>query len=108
MKCAKWRHTQRITVSAAEKLLAEQDEYITELTTNTYELTEETDKTSDEVNRAAKQVASSSREKERQEALAKEARAGREKGDGKVDELCSWYCPSAGMESDDAQAILIC
>ncbi|KAI5452443.1 hypothetical protein NCC49_000606 [Naganishia albida] len=81
----------RITVSAAEKLLAEQDEYITELTTNNYELTEETDKTSDEVNRAAKQVASSSREKERQEGLAREARAGREKGDGKVDELCSWF-----------------
>lgn len=77
-------------MSAAEKLLAEQDEYITELTTNNYELTEETDKTSDEVNRAAKQVASSSREKERQEGLAREARAGREKGDGKVDELCSW------------------
>ncbi|KAJ9118301.1 hypothetical protein QFC22_004212 [Naganishia vaughanmartiniae] len=80
----------RITVPGAEKLLAEQDEYITELTTTNYELTEEMDKTGAEVNRAAKEVASSSREKERQEALAKEARAGREKGDGKVDELCSW------------------
>ncbi|KAJ9126457.1 hypothetical protein QFC24_002200 [Naganishia onofrii] len=80
----------RITVSGAEKLLAEQDEYITELTTTNYELTEEMDKIGTEVNRAAKEVASSSREKERQEALAREARAGREKGDGKVDELCSW------------------
>ncbi|KAJ9093474.1 hypothetical protein QFC19_008333 [Naganishia cerealis] len=81
----------RITVSGAEKLLAEQDEYISDLTTTNYELTEEMDKTGDEVNRVAKEVASSSREKERQEALAREARAGREKGDGKVDELCSWF-----------------
>lgn len=42
------------------------------------------------VSRTTKEVSKLSREREREEARAKEVREGREAGDGKVDELCRW------------------
>ena len=47
----------------------------------------------EQVSRTTKEVSKLAREREREEARAKEVREGREAGDGKVDELCRWYVP---------------
>ncbi|WWC69508.1 uncharacterized protein I206_103450 [Kwoniella pini CBS 10737] len=52
------------------------------------------DSTREEVAKVAKEVQRLSREREREEARAKEVREGREAGDTKVDEICRWYSSS--------------
>lgn len=46
-----------------------------------------------ELARTAKEVQRMGRERDREEAKAREAREGAEKGDRGVDELCRWYVP---------------
>lgn len=52
------------------------------------------------------QVAKLEREREREEARAKEVREGREAGDTKLDELCHWYVLSAESHCFLAETIL--
>ncbi|WWC61172.1 uncharacterized protein I303_103752 [Kwoniella dejecticola CBS 10117] len=54
----------------------------------------QTDSTREELARVAKEVQRLGREREREEARAKEVREGREAGDTKVDEICRWYSSS--------------
>ncbi|WWC90102.1 uncharacterized protein L201_005035 [Kwoniella dendrophila CBS 6074] len=84
----------RMTTSQANDTLDAQIVEMERLTDALSSTQSQTDTTREEVTKVAKEVQRLSREREREEARAKEVREGREAGDTKVDEICRWYSSS--------------
>ncbi|GFZ46197.1 hypothetical protein JCM24511_04444 [Saitozyma sp. JCM 24511] len=84
----------RLTVPQANEILDQQINDIERLTEEISTTGKKVDVAREEVSRTAKEVQRLGREREREEARAKEVREGREAGDTKVDELCQWLSSS--------------
>ncbi|WRT67088.1 uncharacterized protein IL334_004054 [Kwoniella shivajii] len=84
----------RMTTAQANDTLEAQIGEMERLTDAISSTQSETDTTREEVSRVAKEVQRLGRDREREEARAKEVREGREAGDTKVDEICRWYTSS--------------
>ncbi|WVW83168.1 hypothetical protein I302_105186 [Kwoniella bestiolae CBS 10118] len=84
----------RMTTAQANDTLDAQIVEMERLTDAISSTQSQTDTAREEVARVAKEVQRLSRDREREEARAKEVREGREAGDTKVDEICRWYSSS--------------
>ncbi|WVQ78048.1 hypothetical protein IAT38_000129 [Cryptococcus sp. DSM 104549] len=84
----------RMTIKQANETLDAQIDEIQELTDALGSTQTETDQTREEVAGLAKEVQRLSRDREREEARAREVREGREAGDTKVDDICRWLTSS--------------
>jgi len=80
----------RITIPQAEALVEQYEQEMIEQTTEAEEAKEEIESVRAKASRAAKDVQRLAKDREREEARAKEVREGREAGDTRVDELCHW------------------
>jgi hypothetical protein len=90
-------NSQRITTDQAEQILDAQIFEMQTLEEEKKAASAEVDVVREELTRTAKEVQRMGRERDREEARAKEAREGAEKGDRGVDELCRWsvrYTPT--------------
>lgn len=83
-------NSQRITTDQAEQILDAQIFEMQTLEEEKKAASAEVDVVREELTRTAKEVQRMGRERDREEARAKEAREGAEKGDRGVDELCRW------------------
>ena len=83
-------HPQRITTEQAETILDNQIVEMQNLEEEKKAVSAQVDEVREELARTAKEVQRMGRERDREEARAKEAREGAEKGDRSVDELCRW------------------
>ncbi|WVQ70141.1 uncharacterized protein L199_008366 [Kwoniella botswanensis] len=84
----------RMTTTQANETLDAQIVEMERLTDAISSTQSQTDIAREEVAKVAKEVQRLSRDREREEARAKEVREGREAGDTKVDEICRWYSSS--------------
>ncbi|WVQ71594.1 hypothetical protein IAR50_001134 [Cryptococcus sp. DSM 104548] len=84
----------RMTISQATDMLDAQTVELGQLMDDKEAVQVETDQTRSEVARIAKDVQRLGRDREREEAKAKEVREGREAGDTKVDDICRWLSSS--------------
>lgn len=82
--------SQRITTEQAEEVLDNQIVDMQNLEEEKKAVSSQVDEVREELARTAKEVQRMGRERDREEARAKEAREGAEKGDQSVDELCRW------------------
>ncbi len=83
-----------MTTQQATALLEEQVDEMQAIDESVARVNAALDHTREEVSRTAKDVQRLSRERDREEARAKEAKAareGRENGDDTVGDLCRWY-----------------
>lgn len=80
----------RMTIPQAEALVEQYEQEMIEQTTEAEEAKEEIEVVRAKASRAAKDVQRLAKDREREEARAKEVREGREAGDTRVDELCHW------------------
>ncbi|WVF72244.1 hypothetical protein IAT40_007056 [Kwoniella sp. CBS 6097] len=84
----------RMTTAQANDKLDNQIEEIQDLADRISSTQSQADSRGEEVAKVAKEVQRLGREREREEARAKEVREGREAGDTKVDEICRWLTSS--------------
>ncbi|XAO24064.1 hypothetical protein I312_102854 [Cryptococcus bacillisporus CA1280] len=84
----------RMTVNQANDTLDAQIVEIQQLTDEREATQAQIDQTSEIVARIAKELQRLSRDREREEARAREVREGREAGDTKVDDICRWLTSS--------------
>ncbi|KAK8870084.1 hypothetical protein IAR55_000654 [Kwoniella newhampshirensis] len=84
----------RMTIAQANETLDAQILEMERLTDAIASTQSQADSTRDEVAKVAKELQRLSRDREREEARAKEVREGREAGDTKVDEICRWFTSS--------------
>ncbi|ODO11521.1 hypothetical protein I350_00301 [Cryptococcus amylolentus CBS 6273] len=84
----------RMTISQATDTLDAQTVELGQLMDDKEAVQAEADRTRGEVARIAKDVQRLGRDREREEAKAKEVREGREAGDTKVDDICRWLSSS--------------
>ncbi|WWD15623.1 hypothetical protein CI109_100045 [Kwoniella shandongensis] len=84
----------RMTIAQANETLDGQIVEMERLTDAIGSTQAQTDSTREEVARVAKELLRLGRDREREEARAKEVREGREAGDTKVDEICRWFTSS--------------
>ncbi|KAK6902882.1 hypothetical protein L486_08378 [Kwoniella mangroviensis CBS 10435] len=87
----------RMTTTQANETLDAQIVEMERLTDAISSTQSQTDIVREEIAKVAKEVQRLSRDKEREEARAKEVREGREAGDTKVDEICRWYSSSTSF-----------
>ncbi|KAK1925016.1 hypothetical protein DB88DRAFT_487631 [Papiliotrema laurentii] len=80
----------RMTITQAEEILDQQTEEMQRLTEEQEEATQSAEEARTKVARTAKDIQRLERERDREEARAKEVQEGREAGDTKVDEMCRW------------------
>jgi hypothetical protein len=80
-----------MTSTQADVILNEQIEEMQRLTEAKESTGRRIEIVRDEMARTAKEVQRLGRDREREEARAKEVYEGREAGDTKVDEMCRWY-----------------
>lgn len=81
---------QRMTEEEAGQHLAQQEDDMKRLTTQSIEAEEELGVVRAEIKRFAKENVRLAKDEEREEARAREVREGREAGDTRVDEVCHW------------------
>ncbi|KAL7422301.1 hypothetical protein Q5752_002947 [Cryptotrichosporon argae] len=84
----------RLTTDRANEVLEQQTAEIERLTEASGVQGARVDALRDDVGRTHKENGRLAREREREEARAREVREGREAGDTRVDELCGWYTSS--------------
>jgi hypothetical protein len=80
----------RMTITQAEVLVEQYEKEMIDSTTEADEAMEEIEAVRVKAARAAKDVQRLAKDREREEARAREVREGREEGDTRVDELCHW------------------
>jgi hypothetical protein len=80
----------RMTTSQAMELVEKYEEEMIQSTTDGDDAKRELEVVRGKLGRSAKDVQRLAKDREREEARAKEVREGREEGEGKVDELCHW------------------
>jgi chromosome segregation ATPase len=80
----------RMTITQAEVLVEQYEKEMIDSTTEADEAKEEIEAVRVKAARAAKDVQRLAKDREREEARAREVREGREEGDTRVDELCHW------------------
>lgn len=88
-----WRQTdvgQRLTPAQAEDILDKQITEIQRLTEDIGVTTTKREQTSQEVAQIGRDLQRLQRDRDREEARAREVRDGREAGDTKVDDMCRW------------------
>jgi hypothetical protein len=81
----------RMTSQQAQALVEQYEGEMIESTENAEQAKVELEVVGGQVKRAAKDVQRLAKDREREEARAREVREGREEGDTRVDELCHWY-----------------
>lgn len=89
----RYSHTdviQRLTPAQAEVILDKQITEIQRLTEDIGTTTTKREQTSQEVAQIGRDLQRLQRDREREEARAREVRDGREAGDTKVDDMCRW------------------
>lgn len=87
----------RMTVNQANDTLDAQIVEIQQLTDEREATQAQIDQTGETVARIAKELQRLSRDREREEARAREIREGREAGDTKVDDICRWLTSSMSL-----------
>lgn len=80
----------RMTTTQAQDLVAQQDEEIATTMEEIDVAKKEIEEVKGESGRVGREVVRLGKEREKEEARAKEVREGREEGDTRVDELCHW------------------
>jgi chromosome segregation ATPase len=80
----------RMTIPQAETLVEQYEKEMIDSTTEADEAKEEIEVVRVKATKAAKDVQRLAKDREREEARAREVREGREDGDTRVDELCHW------------------
>ena len=80
----------RMTTAQATDLVEQYEEGMIQSVTDGDEAKRELEVVRGKLTRSAKDVQRLAKDREREEARAKEVREGREEGEGRVDELCHW------------------
>jgi len=80
----------RMTTIQAQNLVEQYEGEMIQSTTDADEAKKEVEVVRSKISRAGKDVQRLAKDREREEARAKEVREGREEGDTRVDELCHW------------------
>lgn len=80
----------RMTTNQAMSLVEQYEEEMIQSTTDGDEAKADLELVRGRIARSAKDVQRLAKDREREEARAKEVREGREEGEGRVDELCHW------------------